>query len=162
MGQFSWLDCCDNNRQILDNVSRDAYLLIPKEFGGGHIRESCYEGYGKFGDKDVYDLVATWNKASIPEIIRRARNGHWRCSISSKDEENLMKFYHGMPISCELRHIGIMMACYDKDNANLEYPIKITYEENAMYEYCKPSPSDPNQGWSVNEIEWGLNEADDE
>ena len=37
------------------------HLLIPKEFGGGHITEECYEGYGDFGGVDAYSLLARWN-----------------------------------------------------------------------------------------------------
>lgn len=36
MGQFSWLDC-ETKEQIIDNKRRNVYVLIPKEFGGGHI-----------------------------------------------------------------------------------------------------------------------------
>lgn len=55
MGQFSWLDC-KTGEQVLDNVERKVYLLVPKEFGGGHIEEDCYDGYGNFG-WDVVNIV---------------------------------------------------------------------------------------------------------
>ncbi len=45
-----------------------------------------------------------------------------------------------------LREIGIDIACYDEDNAKLKYPIKITYDSNAVYEDCTYSLSDPDQG----------------
>ena len=61
MGQFSWLDCV-TKKQIVDNRWRDVYVLVPKEFGGGHIVEHCYDGYGNFGGHDIYDLVADWNR----------------------------------------------------------------------------------------------------
>ena len=66
MGQFSWLDCV-TGEQIVDNKRRDVYLLVPKEFGGGHIKETCYDGYGHFGGYDVYDLVARWNRGCLSE-----------------------------------------------------------------------------------------------
>ena len=143
MGQFSWLDCVDK-RPILDNVCENSYVLIPKEFGGGHIEEHCYNGYGNFGEIDIYDLIPVWNKDMIPEIIRRAKNGHWTASI---EEEQLLKFYNGEDIDVPLRYLGIEMACYNTDNAQLEYPIKITHHKDAVYEDCDPSLSDPNQGW---------------
>ena len=46
-----------------------------------------------------------------------------------------------------LREIGIDIACYDEQNADLPYPIKITHDANAVYEDCEPSPADPCQGW---------------
>ena len=47
------------------------------------------------------------------------------------------------------RILGIDIACYDEQNEALPYPIKITHNENAIYENCDPSLSDPNQGWEM-------------
>ena len=117
MGQFSWLDC-KTGEQVLDNVERDVYLLVPDEFGGGHIEEHCYDGYGRFGGRDAYALVAQWN---CPE----------KCiGIDEAD-----------------RYAGIDIACYDEQNAALRVPIKITHDPDAVYKDCGPSPNDPNQGW---------------
>lgn len=123
MGQFSWLDC-KTQEQVLDDVRRDVYVLIPKEFGGGHIKEECYDGYGHFGGRDVYALVANWN---CPE----------KCNGNDKDD----------------RHVGIGIACYDEQNKSLKYPIKITYDPDAIYERCEYSKDDPNQGWLIDEDE---------
>ena len=150
MGQFSWLDC-KTEKQIVDNYSRDVYVLVPKDFGGGHIKETCYDGYGNFGAHDIYDLVTDWNKSFIPNILGNKQ--HWICNISERDEKNLKAFAEGKPIDCEKRHLGIILACYDEDNERLKYPIKITHDPNAVYEDCAPSPSDPNQGWLMDEDE---------
>lgn len=117
MGQFSWLDCV-TGEPILDDVPRKSYVLVPKAFGGGHIEEGCYDGYGHFGGRDVYALVANWNASK-------------RCV--GDDEED--------------RHVGIDIACYDEQNRRLRYPIKITHDPNAVYEGCRASDGDPNQGW---------------
>lgn len=146
MGQFSWLDC-RTEEQVVDDKKRNVYVLIPKDFGGGHILEECYDGYGRFGGQDIYDLVADWNKQMIPEIIRRIRKRTWVCNASERDIKNLENFYHGKDIDCDKRWLGIIMACYDKDNFALEYPIKITHTEWATYEDFGPSKSDPDQGW---------------
>lgn len=34
------------------------------------IKEPCYEGYGMFDDKDVFDLVVDWNKNYLADITR--------------------------------------------------------------------------------------------
>ena len=148
MGQFSWI-YSDTNKQLIDNRKADTYLLVPKPFQekyGKAIYESCYDGYGRFGRYDVYDLIPAWNKEMIPEIIRRIKSGSWKCSTSENDIKNLQNYYEGKPITCELRWLGIVMACYDEDNFALEYPIKITTKE-MEYENARPSESDPNQGW---------------
>lgn len=148
MGQFSWI-YSDTNKQLIDDKEADAYLLVPKKFQhkyGKAIYEGCYEGYGVFGGQDVYDLVAEWNKDCIPEIIRRIRNGTWHCTVGKKDIANLEGYYIDADIDCEVRWLGIIMACYDEDNFALEYPIKIT-SKAMSYEEADASKSDPNQGW---------------
>lgn len=148
MGQFSWI-YSDTCKQLLDDVEADTYLLIPKPFQnkyGKAIYESCYDGYGRFGGYDVYDLIPEWNKEMIPEIIQRIKNGNWHCSACENEITNLQAYYEGKEINCELRWLGIIMACYDEDNAALKYPIKIT-TKMMEYEKVAPSLSDPNQGW---------------
>ena len=148
MGQFSWI-YSDTNKQLIDNRKADTYLLVPKPFQekyGKAIYESCYDGYGRFGRYDVYDLIPEWNKDMIPEIIRRIKARNWKCSTNENDIKNLRNCYEGKSITCELRWFGIVMACYDEDNFTLEYPIKITTKE-MEYENARPNESDPNQGW---------------
>ena len=139
MGQFSWLDCKDSKRQILDNVFEDVYVLIPKEFGGGHILETCYNGYGIYGGNDIYELVVDWNSKYL-ETYRKDKSFvcNWLQNCESV-EEAFMKM--------KKRNIGISIACYDEDNMKLHYPIKITHDPTAVYEECEPSLADPNQGW---------------
>lgn len=154
MGQFSWI-YSDTNKQVIDNKRADTYLLVPKLFQkkyGKVIYENCYDGYGRFGRYDVYDLIPEWNKNMIPEIIRRIKNGNWHCSTSENDITNLQAYYDGKEIDCELRWLGIIMACYDEDNFALEHPIKITSRE-MEYEDADPSLGDPNQGWETEEDE---------
>lgn len=151
MGQFSWI-YSDTNKQLIDNKCTDSYLLAPEPFQdkyGKAILEDCYDGYGHFGKYDVYELIPEWNKEMIPEILRRIKNGTWKCRTCDNDIKNLQAYHKGEKIDCELRWLGIVMACYDEDNAALEYPIKITTKE-IEYENVKPSLSDPKQGWQDN------------
>lgn len=150
MGQFSWI-YSDTGRQLVDNKAADTYLLVPEPFQekyGKAIYESCYDGYGHFGEKeyDVFDLVPEWNKEMIPEIIRRIKNGTWHLPVSEYQLENLQNYYNNKPLTCNLRLLGIVMACRDEDNFSLEYPVKIT-TRIMDYKNAKPSERDPNQGW---------------
>ena len=144
MGQFSWLDC-RSNEQIVDDKRRDVFVLVPYEFGGGHIAEKRYDGYGNFGGHDIYELVLDWNKDYIKTVL--SHKDDWKCPYSERDAENLERFSKGEPIDCEKRWLGIILACYDEDNVRLRYPIKITHDRYAKYEWCAPSLTDPNQGW---------------
>lgn len=165
MGQFSWLDCV-TGEQIIDDKRKSVYVLVPKEFGGGHIREGIYDGYGHFGGYDIYDLVAEWNKAELSHRMLQAPNPknwgkydadyyRWAVERHLRTLDMLLDFKNGT--SAEdmkakygedwKRLIGIDIACYDEQNEELPFPIKITYDATAVYEDCKFSPSDPNQGW---------------
>lgn len=173
MGQFSWLDC-KTEEQVLDNVRRDVYVLVPKEFGGGHIKETCYDGYGNFGGHDIYDLVAEWNRKQLSHLMLRdccakswspeyarsyIRGLKWQIKsaerlLDYKDgvSDRIMKEKYGDDFK---RCIGIDIACYDEQNFTIPYPIKITHDANAVYEECTPSKSDPNQGWGYEDDDYG-------
>ncbi len=61
MDCFSW-KTADTNESIPNKYSVKrpftVYLLCPD---GMKIREDCYDGYGKFGGEDVYELFVRWN-----------------------------------------------------------------------------------------------------
>ena len=172
MGQFSWLDCV-SDAQIVDDKIKDVYLLVPNCFGD-NIKETCYDGYGNFGGHDVFDLIADWNR----EILSKKSDFILPYTDLKLCDKKWYDFYADLNLTreevvekvkekigndfFEWRIIGIDLACYDEDNEALPYPIKITYKENAKYEWCSPSKSDPNQGWECdNDDEWD-EEWDDE
>lgn len=149
MGQFSWI-YSDTNKQVVNNRVADTYLLVPEPFQGKYGRaicESYYDGYGRFGRYDVYDLIVEWNKEIIPEIIEKIQVCEWECSVGEIELENLRKYFDGEDTSIPVRELGIILACYDEDNFRLKYPIKITSKE-MDYALAKPSKSDPDQGWA--------------
>lgn len=57
MGQFSWITS-DTDRSVLCNGSVPVKMLSPD---GRVFEERGYEGYGVFGDKDYFVLVAELN-----------------------------------------------------------------------------------------------------
>lgn len=161
MGQFSWLDCI-TGEQVVDNRTRDVYVLVPKEFRdeyGIRIKETCYDGYGNFGGHDIYDLVADWNRKALSENPDTFLE-HRGCKVSglswyeayadlNNSKAEVINHIQNEMFHPEWRFIGIELACYDEDNASLPYPIKITHDPNAVYENCEPSNGDPNQGWEA-------------
>lgn len=156
MGFFSRLDCV-TGEQIRIGADRKVYVLYPKAYGGGRYEAERYDGYGRYGSKDILQLVAEWNKHMIPDILRKIDAGEWTCSVTENDRKVMENFYASKPLHKGLKQgvfclgareqsVGVIMSCYDKDNARLDYPIKVTYCPDAVYEDCKPSPDDPNQG----------------
>ena len=138
MGSFSW-----NKADDLTNIENIAYgrrfkFLIPKEFGGGFIKDN-YQDYGYLGTKengepkyDMYELLAFWNKAE---------------DLKFNDESLLMKeIDEHTNIN---RGKGIDIGCYDNEIKKLKYPLKLvsvsfkgTYED---LQTC--SLGDPDQGF---------------
>jgi hypothetical protein len=61
MGFFSW-KTCDTNRSIANAYSNeltfDVYMITPD---GRVFHEAHYDGYGEFGGKDFYELLAELN-----------------------------------------------------------------------------------------------------
>lgn len=150
MGQFSWI-YSDTETQLFDDEMADTYLLVPPSFHkkyGEYIYEACYDGYGDFGDYDVYDLIAEWNREFIPTMLKLAEQKKWRCGISETEKEDLLKFYNGENVK-EQRNLGIIMACYDQDNKQLPCPIKITTKPMA-YNSVLPSV----KGWYTDDDDW--------
>ncbi len=192
MGCFSWLDCKTKKQIRIGFYGKEIYVLVPKEFGGGHIVCNFYEGYGEFGGYDIYDLVAAWNREylkkypvseprkeqfgslysyqiedlkkqgktdeEIAELCDNEREKYYQAALKRYNvSKNIFDEFISAPkgISFEdllgmfdgrLRDIGIDIACENKDNKKLKYPIKITYDKDAIYEECSYSLSDPNQG----------------
>lgn len=124
MGFFSWITS-DTGRSISNRYSIrgtfPVYLLCPD---GTSLKETDYEGYGCFGGRDAYALVARWN---CPEKCKDS-DGNWLSDV-------------------DCRYIGINIACYDEDNAKLEYPLKFVEDNRLKYEDVKPSESCPDQGY---------------
>ncbi len=138
MGSFSW-NKADNLTQI-ENVAYDTRFkfLIPKEFGGGFIKDT-YQDYGRLGTKedgepkyDMYELLAFWNGAD---------------DLKFDGERPLMKEIDEHTDYNRLK--GIHIGSYDNEIDKLKYPLKLvsasftgTYED-----LSKPSYGDPDQGF---------------
>lgn len=147
MGYFSRI-YSDTGKNVVIGKIVPTFLLVPPSFQAIHgksIYELCYKGYGRYGNYDVYELVAQWNKSFIPDMIEKIREGVWEAEVDEQDIADLQAYYEGKPITCEERDIGILMACYDEDNERLPNPIKITSME-MEYDAVPPSKNDPMQG----------------
>ena len=143
MGMFSWvcsdtknsLVCYDINEDGCINYTKKAFLLIPKEFGGGCFKvDHDYNGYGEFYDEagfahDAYEELAKWNGVAVDDDKQKSRSNAISLYFTPKDDS---------------------ISQYKEGNYNTEktmkYPLKIV-ENECAYEDAKPCWDDPNQGW---------------
>lgn len=119
MGMFSWYTQ-DTNHRI---VNGEPFRVVMTDNKGNQYIEECYEGYGEFGGKDYYELLAEMNGYT----------------------HDIVAYENGYPIT--KRDKGIELA-FDGDptgrNPNVLHP-SIT-ESGEYFDGIAPE-SDPNQGF---------------
>ena len=150
MGCFSWT-YANRDTEVANIMDGNYYkMLIPKEYGGGAIKDS-YRGYGRIGRVkennqielyDMYEVLAFWN-AEMPYKDGKVKDYLKYEGDSLPDLK---------PIDGDTdanRLIGIQIGCYDRDINKLKYPLKlVTRYYEGSYESCQGrSYGDPNQGW---------------
>lgn len=117
---------------------------------GTVIEEPCYDGYGIFGGKDVFDLVVDWNK------------GRLESALYSKTQHKPDRLYFELAYSVDIgredlcpdiakRHVDAGLAApyllkdwkrslgveiTSEDNKGLPNPIKITSCRNPRKKYA--------------------------
>lgn len=144
MGSFSWLRA-DKTTKRSNLTDGDTYkILIPKEFGGGFIKDTYYD-YGEvfaYDDNrktaDLYGILAYWNKCS--GMIYDGEG------YPSTMEDILER---GNTTLQANRHKGIDIGCYDWQIDRLKYPLKlVSASYQGTYEECEGvSYGDPEQGF---------------
>lgn len=121
------------------------------------IQEPCYEGYGVFDGKDVYELVVDWNKPHLLDIIHNPKFKQssvltmqnveeLMAAIIKNDQAALETCINKMTTNAPYlkqewkRSLGIFIAC--QNNIILPYPIKIVdVAHPAPYAKLQPSIS---------------------
>ena len=108
MGFFSW-QTQDTNKSIanIEQSTRDTFTVYLRDDKGNGWKEEAYSGYGDFGGKDYYELLAEMNglgsdrDAGIKLAFDKERNAtaKWPTLTEDKDSE-----VTGKPREC--RHQG--------------------------------------------------------
>jgi len=117
MGFFSW-KTSDTEEEIWNMYTgrcKPVYLYCPN---GDVIEEPFYQGYGVFGGKDAYALLARWNRPI-------------RCI--GDDEVD--------------RGIGIEIGCYGEQHRGLEFPLKFSFSPGLSYDRLLPAGDAEYQGF---------------
>ena len=126
-GQFSWMTQ-DTGQQIgsQDENKIPVYMFDDK---GKYYYENDYDGYGEFGGKDYYDLVAEMN------------------GYTADDAEKFGGTFG------ELRGIGIKLAFGElepKNGGPVLFPALVTKPDKFNYQshnFAVEAETDPNQSW---------------
>lgn len=142
MGSFSWVRA-EHTTKRSNLTEGDSYkILIPKEFGGGYIKDTYWDYGDVFAntdhEADLYGILAYWN---------HCEGMIYDCDHYPETMEEILKY--GETDSQNNRCNGIDIGCYDEQVDKLKYPLKLvsasykgTYEECAGRSY-----GDPNQGF---------------
>lgn len=151
MGFFTWTDARREPRTnkrgdfiTADKIGYDCFAKIVCP-DNTEISEPYYEGYGIFDGKDVYDLVVDWNKTHLSEIFDKMLADDPKCwgyhlrnlavcyqnddmqGIDNELQSIINSGEEGPHFKNEWkRAIGIAIACSEKNNQRLPFPIKIT------------------------------------
>lgn len=124
MGLFSWITQ-DTNEAIRESYRcSDEYLTTAymHDNKGNVWEEKKYEGYGVFGGKDFYELLAEMNGIEAPKTLNGEQYTHY------------------------MRNKGIDIAF--KFNADGYNGIQPNLTRHKNWEWKNEAPkSDPNQGW---------------
>lgn len=153
MGQFSWF-LQDTDERIVNG--KPMHVVMCDDKGNKYVEE-CYEGYGVFGGKDFYELVAEMNGHRVTkyDILYHVKDKEGRDCYYDTEEEAKDK----------LRSVGIDLA-FDGhphgDNPNIIYPSLTT---RGWYCNGECPASDPDQGFPDEEIYgdyYNLDEEEDE
>lgn len=116
MGQFSWFTM-DTHHRIVNDEKHTVYLSDDK---GNKWEEKQYEGYGVFGGKDFYELLAEMNGAEPDRELGI-------CLAFGVDGNGKSRYPYG-------------------DNPNLKWP---SITENGTYIPNEIPETDPDQGFEI-------------
>lgn len=129
MGQFSWFTQ-DSNKRI---VNGRKFNVIMTDDKGNQYKECCYGGYGVFGGKDYYVLLAEMNGFSLSDF-----EGTPEQRFDKLRSKGINLAFEGHPMG---------------DNPNVKHP---SITESGKYMGGVAPESDPNQGFVdlYNDDEW--------
>ena len=172
MGSFSWTRA-EHTTKRSNLTTGDKYkILVPKEFGGGYIKDIYYDyGYIFASDNDYkencdcgyYSANGSFYSANYFRGFAKDYDLYGLLAWWNKEDKKLTLSYDefGEPVGTlgflifgktslqDNRCKGIDIGCYDEQIDKLKYPLKlVSASYKGTYEDCKGrSYGDPNQGF---------------
>lgn len=161
MGFFTWTDARQEPRTkrngdyySSDMIRYGAYAKVVCPDNSA-IVEPCYDGYGLFDGKDIYELVVDWNKEYLKDAFDKMSPDDWGFRYKEialayqYDKKSLLEtLIHDMAnsegpyiLKDWKRTIGIAIGCVsNKNDIRIPYPIKITKNRGrSTYQDMVPS-----------------------
>lgn len=130
MGFFSWRTS-DTDKSIANLYSCRStfpvYVLCPD---GTNIKEQAYEGYGDFGGRDIFALIANW---TCPE----------KCVGDDEIDRRI-----GLDLLYENNTDG-----NNNNRFTMKYPVKIVENPNLKYDDVAPSEDCEAQGFFYDDFD---------
>ena len=100
MGFFSW-ECAVSKKDIMNRHTRQGathcVLVCPDD---SIIEEDDYDGYGVFGGRDAYDLLAFWNNPDLVDDPDAQGQNDWQYR-----DEGIMLHFSDKPIPFPLKFV---------------------------------------------------------
>lgn len=144
MGQFSFF-LQDTHERIINN--RPMHVVMCDNKGHKYVEE-CYEGYGVFGGKDYYELLAEMNGYYITQA-----GGYDLYILHLNGGAGINSYYNIKDAKEALRQKGIDLAFKGDPrgmNPNVLHP-SLTAE--GVYWNGKAPEPDPDQGFPMEEYD---------
>lgn len=150
MGLYSFTKADVNNTAVANVLHGAPFkMLIPKEYGGGYIKDH-YVQSGKISDGnslyDIFELLAFWNK----DMLLHGRPvGDYLLSDAGQTAMKPVDIF-----TSQNRKVGIAITGSDDQMDALPFPLKIvSWSYKGSYEDCPAcSYTDPYQG--CNKMSW--------
>lgn len=175
MGFFSW-KTADTEESIpstyagedVPNAGRTVYLLQPN--GQPPIKETAYEGYGHFGGLDAYDWLARQNSDSSERNVGidmecgshyydpnensyyvcalHLSAGTLKCLVDTGDAK-VIEFdnYNSILHNGKTPNIMKMNGLWETRKLPIKYPLKFSFDPEAVYEDLPASKQCEHQGF---------------
>ena len=135
-GQFSWMTM-DTDEQIGSETENTIEVYMVDNMGNEYF-EPEYDGYGNFGGKDYYDVLATMNGFTQEDVGIKNKKGHE---------------------TTELRSIGIDLAfeLLEPKEGEVLFPALVTNPAmvGSGWDFTQQPENDPNQSWYVGDEDEG-------
>ncbi len=144
-GQFSWMTQ-DTGNQIGSQRENTIFVTMFDD-KGNRYEEKGYDGYGEFGGKDYYELLAEMNginKDNVDELIDKCK-----VRVFGKDLTGKLR-QCGIELAFESNKKLTVEAAKITGTTKLKYPALYEYPNKFnknRHDFNREAESDPNQSW---------------